>query len=103
MACTVRNKGYQIQRISFGITKQTVNRCYYDLYQVYVFPLIETADIIGLSYLSTMKNQVNGPGMILYVEPVADIFTFTNTGSGFPLRMLLMNSGISFSGNWYGP
>ena len=40
---------------------------------VYVLPLVESADIVGLGNFALMENQVDGPCVVFHIEPVPHI------------------------------
>ena len=44
-----------------------------DFDDIDVLPLVEAADVVGFSDFALMENQVDGPGMVLDIEPVTDI------------------------------
>ena len=68
--CDIRN---QLKTVSFRIFQDSIDSLYHDLDQVYILPLVETSDIIGLGYLSLMENHINRTGMVLDIQPVAHI------------------------------
>ena len=68
--CNIRNKS---ETMSFRISQDSIDSLYHDLDQVYILPLVETSDIIGLGYLSLMENHINRTGMVLDIQPVAHI------------------------------
>ena len=95
MTQTVGNVSDEIEVFTFFSAEQTVNGLDDHLDDVDVLPLVETADIVRLSYLAIVEDCVDGTCMVNDIEPVAHVLT----GRGLRLRMLLMKRGMSFSGN----
>ena len=73
MTGTVGNVGYQVQTVPLWIAKQTVNGLDDNLYDVDVFPLVETANVVCLVYLAVVEYNVDGTGMVNNIEPVAHV------------------------------
>ena len=46
-------------------------------YNVDVFHFVMAAYIVDFSYPSLVDDQVDGTAMILYIQPVTDIFSFS--------------------------
>ena len=65
----------QRKTVAWWIAEEAVSRLDHDLDQVYVLPLIEATDVVGFAVFSFMENQVDCTGMILNIEPVADILS----------------------------
>ena len=80
MTRTVCYVGDQIQILALRAAQQTIDRLDDDLDQIDVFPLVESADVVGLGHLAAMENQVDGPCVVLDVEPVADVLAFAVDG-----------------------
>ena len=70
-----------------------------DLDDVDVLPLIETADIVCLGYLAVMEDGVDGTGMVLDIEPVADIFAPTIDGQGLAVADVIDEQGYQLLGS----
>ena len=49
------------------------------------------------------QHEVDGPHVVLDVEPVADVHAVAVQRDLVPSSRLVTNSGMTFSGNWYGP
>ena len=69
-----------------------------DLYNINIFHLIVSANVVNLSHTSFVDDKVNGLAVVFHVEPVADILAFPYTGRGLSFSALAIISGISFSG-----
>ena len=67
----------EIHILAFLSAEQSINSLDYHLDDVNVLPLVETADVIGLGYLTLVENHIDGTGMIYYIQPVAHILTLT--------------------------
>ena len=72
---TVCDKRYEVHAVSLRIAQQTIHRSHEDSDQIYVLPLVESADIIRLSVFSLMEYEVYRARMILDIQPVADILS----------------------------
>jgi len=46
------------------------------MHNINVFPFIKPAYIVSFPYFPFMKNEVNGTGMVYYVQPIAYVFAF---------------------------
>lgn len=75
MSQTVSHVSYQIQRIPFRVTQQSVNGLYQHLYDVDVLPFVETAYVVCIRNLSFMENYVYRTRMIHHIQPVAHVLT----------------------------
>ena len=67
----------EVHILAFLSAEQSVNGLDYHLDDVDVLPLVETADVIGLGYLTLVENHIDGTGMIHYIQPVAHVLTLT--------------------------
>ena len=47
-----------------------------------IFPFIESTYIITFTYTAFMKNSIDCPGMIIYIQPITYILSLPYTGSG---------------------
>ena len=103
VAEAVGDVGDEVEVGAFRTTKEAVNGVDYYLYYVYVLPFVEASDVIGLGDGSFMEYEVYCPRVVFYEEPVTDILAFAIDRERFTVAILLINNGISFSGNWYGP
>ena len=93
----VGDVGDQLLRSPFGPSQQAVHRPDDHPDQVDVPPLVETADVVRLAVASPVEYRVDGPGVVLDVEPVADVFAPAVDRQR--LFVADVNSGMSFSGN----
>ena len=62
-------------RIAFGVAEETVNGLDDYLDDVDIFPLVETADVVGFGNLSLVKDGVYGTGVVDHIEPVAHVLS----------------------------
>lgn len=69
----VGHVSYQFLRGAFRIAQQAVHRFYDYLDKVYILPFVETADVVRVSRLAGMKNDVDGSCMVHHIQPVAHI------------------------------
>ena len=75
MAEAVCDVGDQAEAVTFWIAEKSIYSGYYDLDQVDVAPFVESADIVGLGYLSLMEDKIYCARMVFYLQPVAHILT----------------------------
>ncbi len=73
VAEAVGDEGDEVEVSAFRSAELAVNRLYDGLDDVDVLPLVETADVVSLCDSPLTENQVDGPRVILHIEPVADI------------------------------
>ncbi len=73
MAGSVRDVGDEIHILSFLAAKETVHGVNEHLDYVYVLPLVEAADVIGLCDFAIMEDGINGSCMVNYIQPVTYI------------------------------
>ena len=66
MPRAVGDVAYEAQILAVLSSEQMVNGFDQNLYDVYVLPLVETADVVGLGDFSIMEYGVDGPGMVLH-------------------------------------
>ena len=53
---------------------------------IYVLPLVETANIISLCDFAFMENQVNGTSMVFNIQPIANILTLAINRQRFTVK-----------------
>ena len=75
MSFPVGNVCDKVNVRTFRTAQQPVDGIDENLDYVNVLPLVETADIVSLSYLSVVENQVNRTCVVHYVEPVPHILS----------------------------
>ena len=75
MAEAVGDVGDQAERMALGVAEKTVYGLDDDLDEVDVLPFVEAADVVGLGDLAVMEDHVDGTGMVLDEEPVADVLS----------------------------
>ena len=67
----------EIHILAFLSAEHSINSLDYHLDDIDILPLVETADVIGLGYLTLVENHIDGTGMIHYIQPVAHVLTLT--------------------------
>ena len=75
MSGAVRHEGDEVQVRTLRTAQQPVHRIDYHLDKVDVLPLVEAADVVCVGYLSLVEDQVDGPGVVLHVEPVPHVLS----------------------------
>ena len=73
VALAVGYVGYQVHVLAFLAAKQTVDGLYHNLYYVDVLPLVEAAYVVSVRRLALVEYQVDGTGVVFYIEPVAHV------------------------------
>lgn len=73
MSSTVGDVCYQVQVFAFRPSEKPVHRIDYDLDEVYIFPFVESPDVVGVPDSSLVEDEVDGSGVVFHVEPVADV------------------------------
>ena len=66
----------EIHILAFLASEQTIDGINYHLDDVDVLPLVESSDVVCLSHLSLMEDDVDGAGMVFYKEPVTYVLAF---------------------------
>ena len=74
MSRTVGDVGDELLRSPLGTPQQAVGDPDDDPYEVDVAPFVESPDVVGLAVAAPVEDRVDGPGMVLDIEPVADVF-----------------------------
>ena len=80
----VSDIGNQFFARAFRPSQESVDGFDDDLDQIDVLPLVEASDVVGFSDLAPVEDRVDGPRMILDIEPVADVLAFSIYRQGFP-------------------
>ena len=77
MSKSVGDVGDEIHVLAFLASEQTIDSVDYHLDDVDVLPLVESSDVVCLCHLALMEDEVDGSGVIYYIQPVAHILTLT--------------------------
>ena len=75
MTETVGDVGDEVEIFSFLTTEEAVNGIDDYLDDVDVLPLVESSDVVCLCHLALMEDDVDGSGVIYYIQPVAYVLT----------------------------
>lgn len=100
MAKAVGDIGDKVKVGALRSAEQTVDGLDDGLDDVDVLPLVETADVIGLGYLSVMENHIDSTCMVDDIQPVAHVLALAVDRKRLAVADVLMKRGMSFSGNW---
>ena len=100
VACAVGDVRDKLLRRPLGVAQQPVHRPYDDPYQVDVLPLVEAPDVVRVGDLAPVEDHVDGPRVVFHVQPVAHVLPAAVHRQRPSVADMLMNSGMSFSGNW---
>ena len=73
VACAVGDIRDELLRRPLGVAQQPVHRPYDHPYQVDVLPFVEAPDVVRVGDLAPVEDHVDGPCMILDVQPVAHV------------------------------
>ena len=80
MAGAVRHIGDEVVVGAFRTAQEAVGDADEGLHDVDVLPLVEAADVVGLGDLPFVEDQVDGAGVVLHVQPVADVLALAVHG-----------------------
>ena len=75
MTGTVCHVGDEVHILALLSAEQAIYGVDKHLDDIDVLPLIEATDIISISNLTLMEDEVDGTGMIDDIEPVANVLT----------------------------
>ena len=75
MSKSVGDVGDEIHILAFLSSEQTIDGIDNHLDDVDILPLVESADVVCLSHLALMEYDVDGAGVIHYIQPVAHVLT----------------------------
>ena len=89
VALAVGDVSYQVHILTFLAAKQTVNGIDQHLDDVDVLPLVETAYVVGVGNLAIVEYQVDGAGVVLYVQPVAHVLALAVDGQRFAVTYIV--------------
>ena len=70
------------------------------MHEIDIAPFRFSANIIGFSFFAAFKQHHQGLGMVIDVQPIADVGAIAIDRQGLPCRQFKIIKGISFSGNW---
>src|SRR5690606_25220728 len=77
MPCPVGYKGNQLLGGPFCATQFSVHNLAQQPDDVNIFPLVKSTDIIGLSHLAVVENLINRRSVVLHIQLVLYILTFS--------------------------
>lgn len=72
MSFAIGYVGDEVQFLSIGAIKHTVNGLDYHLDDVNAFPIVEAAYVVGVSDAILMENKFDGSCMVFYKKNVID-------------------------------
>ena len=75
MSKSVGDIGDEIHILTLLSSEQTIDGINYNLDDVDVLPLVESSDVVCLCHLALMEDDVDGAGVIHYIQPVAHILS----------------------------
>ena len=81
---------------AFRVAEQAVHGLDDHLHDVYVLPLIEAADVVGIAGFAAVEDDVNGAGVVDHVEPVAHVLPFAVDGQGLAVADVVDEEGNQF-------
>ena len=71
MTKAVGDVGNEVEGVAFGVAEDLIYGFNHYLDEVDVLPFVEATDVVGLGYLAFVEDDVDGAGMVFYIEPVA--------------------------------
>ena len=72
---TVSHEGDEVQVRSLGTAQKPVDCLDYHLDKVDILPLVEATDVVRVGHLALVEDQVDGPRVVLHVEPVPHVLS----------------------------
>ena len=99
---TIGDIGDEVQRMALGVAQQAVDSFDNDMDDIDILPLVETADIVGFSYPTLVKDDVNGTGVVLNEKPVAHVLALAIDGKGLALTDIVDEQGYQLLGELVG-
>ena len=103
MSSAIGYVGDEVEVFAFLSAQQTVNGFNHHFDDIDVFPLIESADIVGLGNSAFVENKVDGAGVVLNEEPVAHVLPLTIHGQWFAMTDIVDEEGYKFLGELVRP
>ena len=70
---SVGDEGDEVEVLALLPSEQPVDGLYDNLDDVDVLPLVEASDVVCFGNASVVEDDVDGPCMVLHIEPVADV------------------------------
>ena len=80
VALAVGHVSDEVHVLALLATKQAVNGLDDNLYYVDVLPFVEAADVVGVSRLSFVEDEVDGAGVVFNIEPVPHVLALSVYG-----------------------
>ena len=80
MAKAVSDVGYKLQGVTLRVAQDAVYGLDHNLDKVDVLPLVETTNVVGLSNLALVEDEVDSTCVVLDIEPVADVLALAIYG-----------------------
>ena len=96
MPGTVLDKSDEAEALTFRMSEKSVYSLDHNLDEIDILPFVEAADIVGLSVLAFVENQVDGAGVILDIEPVTYILAFSIDRKRLSLAYIVDEQGYEF-------
>lgn len=85
MSGAVRHIGDEVQVGALGTAQEAIHGGNQDFHDINVLPFVEAANVVGLGNLALVEDEVNGPGVVLHIQPVTDVLAFAVDRKGFPV------------------
>ena len=80
MTGAVGDVGDELLAGAFRVAEEAVDSLNHHLHNVDVLPFIEAADVVSITRLAPVENDVDSAGVILHIEPVAYVLSFAVDG-----------------------
>ena len=93
MTGTIGNIGDKFLTGSLWITQQSINSFNDNFYNVNILPFVETADIVGITRLTIVENNINSTSMIHDIKPVTNILTLSIDRQGLAVADIVNKEG----------
>ena len=98
MPGAVGDVGDKVHVFAFAAAEKAVDGINQNLDDVYILPLVEAADVVGLPHLAFVEDKVYGAGVVFDIEPVAYVFAFSIDRERFTVADIVDKERYKFLG-----
>src|SRR5690554_292096 len=93
---TVLHKGDEAGRITLRPVQLLIHHLAKQVNEVDVLPFVEAANVVGLAHFSLVKNHIDGCGMVLHIQPVANVVALAVNRNGLFVQDVVDGQGQQF-------
>ena len=89
----VGHVGNELLACPLWVAQQTVNGFDDHLHDINILPFVETADIVGVTNLALVEDDIDSSGVVDHIQPVAHVFAFAVDGQRFAVADVVDEKG----------